>query len=75
MGTLMIEQEYWTVQYLTNVTGERQPIFWPLDGDGKYGSEAAAIEHATALLDRYPSTRVVHVIRSMRFGQPITGAS
>lgn len=72
MGTLMIEQEYWTVQYLTNVAGEREKIFWPLDGDGKYGSEAAATDRAGALLDTYPSVRVVHVVKRERFGQPLT---
>lgn len=71
MGVLNIEEEYWTVQYLTNVIGERQPIFWPLDGEGKYGTEEAAIEGATAKLRDYPSARVVHVVRRMAYGAPL----
>lgn len=74
MGTLMIEEEYWTVQYLTRVAGEREPIFWPLDGEGKYGTEAAAAEGAARKLEDYPSVRVLHVVRTTRFGHPITEA-
>ncbi|MET0426691.1 MAG: hypothetical protein ABW046_22680 [Actinoplanes sp.] len=73
MGTLMIEEEYWTTQYLTTVLGHREPIFWPLDGEGKFGTEADATRHAEYLLRRpYPEARVVHVIRKMRYAQPIT---
>lgn len=70
MGTLMIEEEYWTVQYLTQVLG-RGEIFWPLDGEGHFGTEGDATERATELLDRYPLTRVVHVVRTMRYATPL----
>ncbi len=71
MGTLMIEEEYWTVQYLTEVLGYREPIFWPLDGDGKYATEETATKRATTLLETYRDARVVHVVRRMRYGQPL----
>lgn len=72
MGVLSIEEEYWTIQYLTNVAGHRERIFWPLDGEGKYSTEAVAVDRAATLLDgHYDTVRVVHVVRSMKFGQPI----
>ena len=71
MGILSIEEEYWTVQYLTRVAGMGAPIFWPSDGEGKYDTEAMAIERATALLDTYPSTRTVHVVRRMAYAIPL----
>lgn len=71
MGILVIEEEYWTTQYLTNVTGERKPIFWPLDGEGKHATEAAAEERADVLLDIYASARVVHVVRRMEYRTPV----
>lgn len=75
MGVLSIEEEYWTIQYLTNVTGHREPIFWPLDGQGHYGSETAATDAATTMLKSYPQTRVVHVVRRMRYGPPLTDST
>jgi hypothetical protein len=67
-----VEEEYWTVQYLTSVLGYREPIFWPLDGDGKHRSEADALSWAGVKLADHPAVRVVHVIRRSKFGEPIT---
>ena len=74
MSVLSIEEEYWTMQYLTKVLGYKEPIFWPLDGEGKYESEDAAAERATRLLETYPAARVVHVVRRMRYLQPLTAS-
>jgi hypothetical protein len=67
-----IEEEYWTVQCLNSVAGHREPIFWPLDGEGRYLTETAAAEVATRKLESYPSARIVHVVRRMTYGRPIT---
>ncbi len=72
---LAIEEEYWTVQYKTRVTGHPEAQFWPPDGDGKYGSEAGALDAANRLAGTHVVTRVVHVTRRVEYGADITRES
>lgn len=69
----MITEEYRTIQYLTNVIGHREPIFWPLDGEGKWSNPDAADTAARNLVknDHHDAARVLHVIRNTEFGEPI----
>lgn len=72
MAVREIEEEYWTVQYLTNVTGTRLPVFWPLDGEGRFETEEAALSLVGLKLVNYGAARAVHVIRRMKYGDSIT---
>jgi len=69
-NVMAIEEEYWSVQYLTRVLGTPGESFWPPDGEGKYDTEAAADEYARKCLVGHSGARVVHVTRRMEYGRP-----
>lgn len=71
-----IEDEYWSIQYRTQVAG-RGVIFWPDDGEGRYDSAESAEEFARKEIQRNRGTgyrdqaRLMHVVRRVEYGQPI----
>ena len=67
-----IEEEYWFVQYLTQVLGIKGESFWPPEGEWKYDTEASADAYARELLASHSGARVVHVTRRMEYGRPLT---
>lgn len=71
-----IEEEYWTAQYQTNVTGAGK-TFWPEEGTGKFATEEDAVKNAkqwlgTKAQPHHPVVRTLHIVRRVEFGPEIT---
>lgn len=63
----VIEEEYWSVQYMTRVSGYRDPTWWPPDGEGKFDTESdalAAMERTDAMAQwaNNSKLRTLHVV-------------
>jgi hypothetical protein len=73
MPTTAIEEEYWSLQYKTTVSGEGR-AFWPPDGEWKYSTPEAAAVAARELISqgRHEELRVLHITRRVEYGDPIT---
>lgn len=64
-----IEEEYWTVQYQTGVSGYSEPQFWPPDGEGKHNTPEDAESDAKRFAGQ---TRILHITRRVEYGEPMT---
>lgn len=75
MPVKMIEEEYWSIQYLTQTAGGRgQPTWWPSAGEGMYGSREAAREamestDGMSQFRHYRTLRVIRIVRRIEYGK------